>query len=159
MLFNLDSNSITITHIGSVFLYYLYSIRAQYISYTRTKIIGSPITYQDFLAAQEAEAHPTDLVQLSALQTLFSDPSANVSQIAQQAAAPILKALDETPGVPVYTSLFWRAVAAAVRDLPQYNDKLVEFVVEFQKVPSPDDYISYMTDFMRHWTEFEFHCK
>lgn len=121
--------------------------------------MASPVTYQDFLAAQEAQEYAADPAQLSALKALFSDPSANISHIAQRAAAPIIKALDEIPGVPVDTFAFWRTIAAAVKELPQYNDKLVKLVLELQKVPSPSDYISYMTDFKQHWTEFAFNCK
>lgn len=121
--------------------------------------MASSKTYQEFIAAQEAEEYPLNSTQLSGLKTLFSDPSVPVSQVAQEVAAPILKALKETPGAPVDTFIFWRTIAAAVKELPQYNDRLVELVIELQKIPSPLDYLSYMTDFNQHWTEFEFHSE
>lgn len=117
------------------------------------------ISYQDFLASQEAQTYPVDRTQLFALRTLFSNTLVSVAEIAQQVAAPIIQALNDNPMVPPDSYLLWRTIAAAVKELPQYNEKLVELVVELQKVPSPSDYISDMSDFREHWTEFVFHCK
>lgn len=124
----------------------------------------APISYQDFLSTQVKEDYPAAPEQLSALRTLFADPSVPVSQVAEQIARPIVEARQnclENPEAPdeYRYGILWRTIADAVRQLTEYNDRLVKLVVEIQKVPDPEGYIAFMQDFQEHWTEFAFDCK
>jgi hypothetical protein len=115
-------------------------------------------TWQEFLAAQEKEEYCLEPDQVSALKTLFSDPNIPVSVVAKQFAAPWLRELEEQPGVPSNTpSVIWRTVADAIRELSEYNDKLVDLVVEMSKLPN--DTLYSMADKYYYWVEFVLSCK
>jgi hypothetical protein len=75
------------------------------------------ISWQEFIAAQRNDEYPLDPAQLSALESLFSDPNIPVSQIAKEIASPILKALGENPGAGVDGFLLWRTITAAVEQV------------------------------------------
>ncbi|RDL38480.1 uncharacterized protein BP5553_02820 [Venustampulla echinocandica] len=112
--------------------------------------------WEDFIAAQEKEEYPVESIQLSALRKLFSDPTVPISQVALELATPILKELEKNPGKTVDCFRLWRTIEAAIKQLTDYNDKLVELVIEFQKVPDQAGIIGCMQDFREHWTEFAF---
>jgi hypothetical protein len=75
------------------------------------------ISWQEFIAAQREEEYPLNLEQLSAIETLFSDPSIPVSQIAKEIASPILKAREEKPKARVQSHELWRTITAAVEQV------------------------------------------
>lgn len=120
------------------------------------------ISYQDFLSEQEKKKYSATPEELSALRILFADPSVPVSQVAQVITKPIIeenhraKTNPEKPSTYEY-SIIWRTIADAVRQLTEYNDKLVELVVEIQK--TPDEYVAFMQDFQMHLNEFAFECR
>ena len=118
--------------------------------------------YKAFLASQEQEKYPLSSTQLSALRTFFSDPSVPVSQVAKQIAKPLLEIVEKVQRGESCEDRFgrlWRTIADAVRTLTSLNDRLVELVVELQRVEDPSGYIGAMCDFNEYWQEFAFDCK
>ena|ERR1700744_804737 len=121
--------------------------------------MASNPSWNKFIKEQEIHDAPLASEQLSALSSLSLESNISVSEIARQITAPILKSLDRKPDSPVDCYRLWRTVADAVKELTDYNDKLVELVVEIQKVPDTTGYITDMQDFRQHWTEFAFNCE
>jgi hypothetical protein len=121
--------------------------------------MGLTSEYEDFIAAQRQDDYPPDPEQLSALDTLFSDPAVPVSQLAEQIAGPIISALEKNPGKPVECSPLWCTISLAIKQFTEFSDKFVELVVELQKVSDPAGYIAGMDDMKMYWTEFAFNCK
>ena len=120
-------------------------------------VSATPITWQEFIAAEEKEDYPLEPEQISALKTLFSDPNISVSEVAKQFTAPWKKEIDEHPGehFPSYMpSIIWRTVANAIRQLSEYNDKLVELVVEISKILDVNNQIASCADKYYYWVEF-----
>ncbi|KAF4631004.1 hypothetical protein G7Y89_g7132 [Cudoniella acicularis] len=116
------------------------------------------ITYEKFLAAQAKEDYPAEPEQLTALKTLFSDPTIPISQAAQQIVAPTLKYLEQNPGsqAPDNDFILWRTIASAIKQLPEFNDRLLELVLEINKIPAANGYFKGLYDFYMHWREFAF---
>jgi hypothetical protein len=114
--------------------------------------------WEFFIKAQLNHEAPIASEQLSALSNLFVEPKSSIPEIARQITAPILRALEKEPDAPVDCYRLWRTIADAVKDLTEFNDKLVELVVEIQKVPDSIGYIAHMQDFRQYWTEFAFNC-
>lgn len=124
----------------------------------------SSTTPQDFVAAQEKHEYPLLPEQLQALKAFLTDSGVPASQTAQDLTRPVIslhqKAKTDPSVLSTYEhSTLWRSIADAIRQLPDFNDKLVDLVVEIQKVSDPEDHFSSMSDYQQYWTEFVFDCK
>jgi hypothetical protein len=118
--------------------------------------MASQITPEEFFTTQEKQ-NPADSTQLSVLNRLFSDHSVSVSELARLASIPILKDLEKDSNVPPKTDAFWRPIANAVKVLPGYHDKLVEFMVELQKIQCPGTY-NMIDGYRQFWAEEAWSC-
>jgi hypothetical protein len=99
--------------------------------------MDSTSQYETFLASQQQQKYPLTTIQLSALRTLFSDPSVPVSQVAKQISGPLIDSVERImkgKSGEYNPDAFWRTILDAVRTLTSFNDRLVEFMVELQKV-------------------------
>jgi hypothetical protein len=114
-------------------------------------------TWQEFIADQEKEEYALIPEQLAAFKILFSEPTIPASEVAQQVAAPLLaqvKGPDDLPN----ESVLWRTVAYGIMQLTEFNDRLFDFVVAFQKIKSTNFSFNEMVGFRQHWTEFVSGC-
>ena len=102
--------------------------------------MASHTTWEEFIKLQENHETPITSEQLSALTKLFAEPNISASEIAMQITTPILKALEKEPDSPVDCFRLWRTIADAVKQLTNFNDRLVELVVEIQRVPDSTGY-------------------
>jgi hypothetical protein len=118
--------------------------------------MASQIT-PEFFNTQEKQ-NPADSTQLSVLKRLFSDPSVSVSELARLASIPILKDLQKDSNVPPNPYAFWRPIANAVKVLPEYHDKLVEFMIELQKIQCPGTY-NLIDGYRQFWAEEAWSCE
>jgi hypothetical protein len=75
------------------------------------------ISWQEFIAAQRKEEYPLNPKQLSAIESLFSNPNISVSQIAQEIASPILKWREDNPKARDDNYTLWRTITAAVEQV------------------------------------------
>jgi hypothetical protein len=119
--------------------------------------MASQITPGEFFNTQEKQ-NPADSTQLSVLKRLFSDPSVSVSELARLASIPILKDLQKDSNVPPNPYAFWRPIANAVKVLPEYHDKLVEFMIELQKIQCPGTY-NLIDGYRQFWAEEAWSCE
>jgi hypothetical protein len=117
--------------------------------------MASASTFQVFLQKQAAQQYPLDAQQLAAFETLFSDDSVPVSEIANQITTPYIK---DGSTQPEDIFFLWRTIFDAVEQLTGFNDKLVELVTEIQKVPGMETG-GHMVQFNQTWTEFRNSCK
>lgn len=109
----------------------------------------------EFLTTQAQHDYPPPPEMLSAFRKLLSDPSFPTSTIAKEAISPIIANLpnQKDPRWPDCTVL-WRTLVNAVDQFTDCNDKLVEFVVDLQKLPDGDHVFRDPPQFRNHWTEF-----
>ncbi|KAF2123954.1 hypothetical protein P153DRAFT_351539 [Dothidotthia symphoricarpi CBS 119687] len=118
----------------------------------------SNASYQSFIKSQTEQRYPPFSEQLSALETLFSDPSVPVSEIAKRAADPLVVAYNNAPngsGPDVAKAArIMHSLNIAVRELTEYNDKLVQLVYEMHNIPGEEDAGIVFGYFNSEWTEF-----
>ncbi|KAK2595215.1 hypothetical protein QQS21_007068 [Conoideocrella luteorostrata] len=124
----------------------------------------SAITPQEFIAAQEKEEYPLIPEQLEALRVFLTDPTVPISQVAQDLTRPVIKLHEEAKKDPDALSNFdhgtlWSSIADAIGKLTDLNDRLVDLVVEIQKIPDPEGHFASMTDYKQHWNEFAYDFK
>jgi len=101
-------------------------------------------TWQDFIAAQrEIEDYPLRPEQLAALELLFSDPTAQAPDIAKHIVQTFPR--DDDQGI------FWHTIANAIKQLTDFNDRLVDLVAAMQQNLK-------MSFFGENWSEFIFYC-
>ena len=100
---------------------------------------------------------------MSALETLFSEPNFPVSEIAKKAADPLIVAYKADPhgsGSDVgKAARIMHSLNIAVRELTEYNDKLVEFVYEMHNIPGKEESGIVVGFFHSEWIEFAFDCR
>lgn len=121
------------------------------------------VTVQDFIAAQKGSETPLIPEQLEAFTTFLTDSSVPPSQIAQELTRPVINLHQAAKKDPDLLSTFdhgrlWSSIADAIRELPDLNDKLVDLVVEIQKVSDPEGHFASMIDYQQYWTEFAYDC-
>ncbi|GAB0137779.1 hypothetical protein EsDP_00006032 [Epichloe bromicola] len=124
----------------------------------------SSTTPQDFVAAQEKHEYHLLPKELQALKAFLTDSSVPATQTAQDLTSPVIslhqKAKTDPSVLSTYEhSTLWRSIADAIRQLPEFNDKLVDLVVEIQKVSDPEDLFSTMSGYQQYWSEFVFDFK
>jgi len=112
-------------------------------------------SYDEFLTTQAQDDYPPPPEMLSAFKKLLTDASTPMSAIVKEAASPIIANIpnEESPDWPDCT-LLWRTLKEAVDQFTKDNDKLVDFVVELQKLPDGDHVFKQLPQFRNHWTEF-----
>jgi len=114
--------------------------------------------WQTFVEQRRQEKYLLEDEQLAALETFFANPDTSITDIAYQFAQQVLESLKQRSDNPIDCYILWQSINLAVRQLTAFNDRLVELVIEYQKIKSPKDYIAYMTDYHMHMTEFGCAC-
>ncbi|KAF1950570.1 hypothetical protein CC80DRAFT_539604 [Byssothecium circinans] len=118
----------------------------------------SNASYESFIKSQTEQRYPPFAEQLAALETLFSDPSVPISEIAKKAADPLVVAYKNAPngsGPDVAKAArIMHALNIAVRELTEYNDKLVELVYEMHNMPGEEEAGVVLGYFNSEWIEF-----
>jgi hypothetical protein len=124
--------------------------------------MASTPQYETFLLAQQQKKYHILEVQVSAFRDLFSDPSIPLSNIAKRVSGPHIEGIqkqlrgERSHGV---CGAFWSTFEDAVKTLTSFNDRLVDFLVELQKVEDPTGFFTEMCEFKAHWLEFAFNCE
>ncbi|KAG5917190.1 hypothetical protein E4U42_007358 [Claviceps africana] len=122
------------------------------------------ITAQEFIAAEMEKESPLIPEQLKALTTFFTDADVPTSQIAHDLTRPVISLHQAAKKDPELLNTFdhgrlWSSLADAIGQLPDYIDKIVDLVVEIQKVSDPDGHFSSMVDYRQYWTGFAYDFK
>ncbi|KAI9931372.1 hypothetical protein ASPWEDRAFT_169785 [Aspergillus wentii DTO 134E9] len=94
--------------------------------------------YNAFLAAWTKDAEPPSPELLSAWTKLLKDHSVPASDIAKEAVIPIAKRHEASNPLGPECIDIWRLLVDTVEKMTEQNDRLVEFVVELQKLPDCD---------------------
>jgi len=118
--------------------------------------------YEAFLLAQQQKKYHIQEVQVCAFRDLFSDPSIPLSDTAQRMVGPHIEGIQrQLRGERSYgvCGAFWRTFEDAVKTLTSFNDRLVDFLIELQKVDDPTYFFTEMCEFKAHWLEFAFNCE
>lgn len=124
----------------------------------------SVVTPEAFIAAQAKKEHPVLPEQLEALKTLLTNPAIPISKVAEDLTAPVLEHHQKTKQDPNISHDFdhatlWESITDAVKQLTDFNDRLVDLVVAIQKIPDPEGHYASMVDYTQYWTEFAYDCK
>jgi len=91
-------------------------------------------SWQVFLEQQRREEYPLLKSQLAALEKLFSSSEPSTADFTRQIAKPSLDKLQQDPDLPIDEFRLWRTIDAVVRQLTNFNDRLAERLIEYQKV-------------------------
>jgi len=117
--------------------------------------IGQPYarTYQEFIATHSRPEYKLEPEHLSALETLFSDPSVPVSEVIKVMVAPWMSAIErnEDPFPDDRGLWFWINIADAIRQLTEFNSKFADLVLELHK--HPGEWL-YKMNWWAIWREF-----
>lgn len=122
------------------------------------------LSYHNFMVSQQSMKGPPTPEQLTALDALFSDSQAPVSDIAQAINRPYIEAIKENPSdrlnaVESQCARIWRTINNAVKQLTEQNDRLVQLVLEMLKASDPTCAEVLLHDFHQEWVEFAWDCK
>ncbi|RAL16215.1 DUF3632 domain-containing protein [Aspergillus homomorphus CBS 101889] len=112
--------------------------------------------HNKFLTDEAEREYPPEPEVLAAFRTLFMDPTVPVSEVARQAAAPLLRQITLEPIYIPDCGEIWRTHMRAVRRLGKFNDRLVELIVELSKLPDKNGVFHQLPDFGSYWLEFGF---
>jgi hypothetical protein len=110
-----------------------------------------------FLASQAAQDYPLSSTQLNALAAFLLDEAFPVSEAAKNLTEPIVDAFKKDANEFDCDEL-WRTITDAVKKLTDMNDRLVQLVVEIQKIHDAEGGFTSMQGFNEHLTEFAFDC-
>ncbi|KAG5981692.1 hypothetical protein E4U55_002673 [Claviceps digitariae] len=121
-------------------------------------------TGQDFVNYENEKDLPLIPEQLYAIEAFFTDPSVPISQIAHDLTQPVIKLQQEAKKNPGAVKEFdygrlWSSLTDAIARLPDFIDRIVDLVVEIQKVSDPEDHFGCMIDYQQYWTEFAYDFK
>ncbi|KAG6314869.1 hypothetical protein E4U22_008365 [Claviceps purpurea] len=121
-------------------------------------------TAKEFIAAEKTKESPLIPEQLGALTAFFLDDTVPTSKIAHDLTRPVISLHEAAEKNPDLLDTFdhgrlWSSLADAVRKLPDFHDKIVDLLVEIQKVSDPANHFASMVDYQSYWTEFAFDFK
>ncbi|KAE8414548.1 hypothetical protein BDV36DRAFT_311748 [Aspergillus pseudocaelatus] len=108
--------------------------------------------YEAFFKAQSEDGWPPPVHMIDALRSLMADPSFPASEAAQQAASIYIQQSDPNPD---YTSL-WPLLFDAIEKFTEQNERLLDFLVEFQRLPDHNGVFHQLNGLTEYLVEFVF---
>ena len=111
--------------------------------------------YEAFFKVKSEDGWPPPAQMIHALRSLMINPSLPASEVAQQAASLYIQQSDPNPD---YTSL-WPLLFDAIERFTEQNDRLLEFLVEFQRLPDHNGAFHILNGLTEYLVEFVFDCR
>lgn len=116
--------------------------------------------YEAFLSSWAKDSHPPSPQLLSAWSKLLKDPSVPASDVAKEAAIPLIQQHEKSPD-PIGPDCLdiWRLLVDSVEKMTEHNNRFVDFTVELQRLPDCNGGFHSLPFLAEHMTEFSFGCK